>query len=183
MVVIIWHGENIENNLTVYFIIVKCELYLDKTKQKASLVTQWLRIALQCRGHWFDPWSRKTWHTSSQLSHHATNNEPVLWSPGTTSTGALALQKEKPLRWEAHVPQLESSPRVLQLKKVRAAMKTQYSKKKNKEFLKERERTYAEHMFWAVRQPVMTCQFQVQFSSFQLLSGIWLFWTPRTAAH
>ena len=40
--------------------MVKCELYLDKTKQKASLVTQWLRIALQCRGHWFDPWSRKT---------------------------------------------------------------------------------------------------------------------------
>ena len=117
-----------ENNWTVYFILVKCELYLNKTKQKASLVVQWLRITLQCRRHWFDPWSRKTWHTSRQLSLCATSNEPVLWSPGTTTTGALAPQQEKPLWWEACVPQLESSPHLLQLKKARAAMKTQYSK-------------------------------------------------------
>ena len=114
----------------ILYIKVKCELYLNKTKKMASLVVQWLRIALQCRGHWFDPWSRKIWHTSWQLGLCPTNNEPGLWSSGTTTTGALAPQQEKPLWWEAHVPQLESSPRLLQLKKARAAMKTQYSKNK-----------------------------------------------------
>ena len=34
----------------------------------ASLVAQWLRSACQCRGHGFDPWSRKIPHAMEQLS-------------------------------------------------------------------------------------------------------------------
>ena len=43
-----------------------------------SLVAQWLRIACQCRGHEFDPWSRKTPRAREQLSPCATTTEPVL---------------------------------------------------------------------------------------------------------
>ena len=41
------------------------------------------------------------------------------WSP---SPRARALQQEKPPQWEAHTPQLESSPHSLQLEKAQAAM-------------------------------------------------------------
>ena len=44
----------------------------------ASLVVQWLRIALQCKGHWFNPWSRKIPHFLGQLSLLATATEAVL---------------------------------------------------------------------------------------------------------
>ena len=52
-----------------------------------------------------------------QQSPHATTPEPVFQSPGAATTEALAPgvcspQQEKPLQWEAHAPQLESSPRL-----------------------------------------------------------------------
>ena len=37
-------------------------------------------------------------------------------------------QQEKPLKWEAWAPQLESIPHSLQLEKARKAMKTQQAK-------------------------------------------------------
>ena len=54
----------------------------------ASLVAQWLRIACQCRGHGFEPWSRK-------ISHAA---EPL--SPWATTTEAHVPQLLKPMRLE-----------------------------------------------------------------------------------
>ena len=67
-------------------------------------------------------------HASEQLSPCATTIEPVLWSPGASPTEPAccnnqsshrvhAPQQEKPLQWEAHAPQLESSPLSLQLEK------------------------------------------------------------------
>ena len=44
----------------------------------ASLVAQWLRIACQCRGHGFEPWSGKIPHVAEQLSPCATTTEPAL---------------------------------------------------------------------------------------------------------
>ena len=44
----------------------------------ASLVVQWLRIACQCRGHEFEPWSRKIPYAAEQLSPCTTTTEPVL---------------------------------------------------------------------------------------------------------
>ena len=51
-----------------------------------------------------------------QQSPYATTPEPVLQSPGATTTEALvpgvcSPQQEKPLQWEAYESQLESSPR------------------------------------------------------------------------
>ena len=48
--------------------------------------------------------------------------EPAFWSPQATMTEAhepraRALQQEKPLQWEAHTPQLESSLHSPQLEK------------------------------------------------------------------
>ena len=43
-----------------------------------SLVAQWLRIRLQCRGQGFEPWSGKIPHAAEQLSPCATTIEPAL---------------------------------------------------------------------------------------------------------
>ena len=48
-----------------------------------------------------------------------------------------AVQQEKPAQWEAHAPQLESSPCSLQLEKTRAQQRwpsTAKNKKKNKKW-------------------------------------------------
>ena len=78
----------------------------------ASLVVQWLRIRLQCRGHGFEPWSGKiphaadpTWsnqaHVPQLLSLRSRAHVPQLLSPHVTATEACtprarALQQEKP---------------------------------------------------------------------------------------
>ena len=58
-----------------------------KTKKKedcwkygsgTSLVVQWLRIRLPCRGHRFEPWSEKIPHAVEQLSPCTTTTEPAL---------------------------------------------------------------------------------------------------------
>ena len=59
--------------------------------------------------------------------------EPVshsYWNPPVPEP--CAPQQEKPLQWEAHVPQLGSKPRVPQLRKAPAATKTQQPKPKIK---------------------------------------------------
>ena len=47
--------------------IIKC--FILKIGGGTSLVVQWLRISCQCRGHRFEPWSRKIPHAVEQLSH------------------------------------------------------------------------------------------------------------------
>ena len=85
--------------------------------------------ACQCMSPGFDPWSGRIPHATEWLSLRVTTNEPVLWSPGATSTErkgrncwsqsprACALQQERPPQWEAHASQLECNPHLLQLEK------------------------------------------------------------------
>ena len=56
------------------------------------------------RGHGFDPQSRKIPHAEGLLSPHITTTNP-------------RTPQEKPPQWEAHAPQLESSPPSPQLEK------------------------------------------------------------------
>ena len=51
------------------------------------------KSACQCRGHEFDPWSRKTPHAAEQLSLCTTTTDP-------THPRACALQQEKLPQWE-----------------------------------------------------------------------------------
>ena len=81
-------------------------------KRHYSEAPWWLsnkEFACHCRRHGFNPWSRKILHAMGKLSPWATTTEPVLWSPGTTTTEptprTCAPQEEKPLQWEAHAPQ------------------------------------------------------------------------------
>ena len=60
----------------------------------------------QCRGHRFDPWSRKIPDSLGQLGPWATPTETML--------------QEKPPEWEARTPQLEISPRLSWLEKAYA---------------------------------------------------------------
>ena len=61
-----------------------------------------MEFAYQCRGHGFDFWSRKTPHTSGQLSPCTTTSEPVLQSPysgvkeGTAIRSPHTATKEDP---------------------------------------------------------------------------------------
>ena len=41
--------------------------------------------ACQCRGHGFDPWSRKITHAVEQLSLYITSTEPVPWNLGAAT--------------------------------------------------------------------------------------------------
>ena len=57
-----------------------------------------LESACQCRGHGFEPWSRKIPHAAEQLSPCATTTEAC-------APRARAPQQEKPPQWEARAPQ------------------------------------------------------------------------------
>ena len=61
----------------------------------ASLVVQWLRIHLQCRAHWLNPWSRKMSYTMGPLSPWATATEPTL-EPKDCAYWAHVLQAPRP---------------------------------------------------------------------------------------
>ena len=93
-------------------------------KKKIQGLLWWLsgkESTCQCRRHRFDPWSGKIPNVAEQLSLCTTNTEPML--PRT-----CALQQEEPRQWEAHAPQLRSSPRSPQLdKSPHAVPKTQRS--------------------------------------------------------
>ena len=87
---------------------------------RTSVVACKQESTCQCRGHRFDPWSRKIPHAEEQLN------------PCTTATGArapwsLALQL-KPLQWVAPTPQQESLPPAPR-ESLCAAAKTEYSQK------------------------------------------------------
>ena len=65
--------------------ILSFGLHSDKAS-RTSLVFQWLRICLQCRGHGFNPCSRKIPHTKQQLGPCITTTEHTCcnyWSPRT----------------------------------------------------------------------------------------------------
>ena len=71
-------------------------------------------------GHGFNPWSGKIPQALEQLN---TALEPAC-------PRVHAAQQEKPPQWEAHAPQLESSPHLLQLEKATyTATGTQYNPK------------------------------------------------------
>lgn len=69
-----------------------------------------VEAALQCRGHWFNHWSRKVPHASGQLNQ--------AWQLMSLCSGARksmcptvsAVQQEETVQWEAHVLRLDSSP-------------------------------------------------------------------------
>ena len=70
----------------------------------------------------FDPWYGRIPHAVEQLGPCATTTEPALQTQGGETTKPVrprtcGLQQEKPLQWEARVPQLESSPHLLQPEK------------------------------------------------------------------
>ena len=78
--------------------------------------------ACQCRKRGFAPWPGKIPHAAEQINPCATTTEPVLQSPEPqllkpTHPRACSVQGEKPPWWEAHSPQLESSPCSWQLEK------------------------------------------------------------------
>ena len=66
----------------------------------------------QCRGHGFDPLSRRIPHAAEQLSQ-------CTMPPEACMPGASAPEHKKPPQEEAHALQLKSSPHSLQLEKTR----------------------------------------------------------------
>ena len=78
-------------------------------------------VPASVRRHRFNSWSEKIPNAAEELNQCTTATEPVVYL-GTTTTEppsprARALQQEKPLRWEACAPQLESRPCLLHLEK------------------------------------------------------------------
>ena len=45
--------------------LLQCAQFIKHSR--ASLVAQWLRVCLPCRGHGFEPWSGKIPHATEQL--------------------------------------------------------------------------------------------------------------------
>ena len=90
--------------------ISECLGFSLKCFRRALLAVQWLEFALQCRGHWFDPWPGTIPHAIEQLSPCATiaeaaHLEPVLWNKRSH-------RKEKPdhhRKNSPHSPQLEKA--------------------------------------------------------------------------
>ena len=96
------------------------------TTNMTSLLVQCLRIHLAMQRtlvlDWEDPWSGNIPHVLKQQSPCATTTEVMLWSWRAATTEpecpkVCVLQQEKPPQGEAHAPQLESSPLLLQLEK------------------------------------------------------------------
>ena len=65
-------------------------------------------FTLQCRGHWFNPWSRKIPYAVGQLSPGIATAEPVLRLLRLHTTELVVCNKRAP-QWEAHTPQLEKA--------------------------------------------------------------------------
>ena len=58
----------------------------------SSPEVQWLKIALQRKGHWLNPWSQTMPRAADQLSPGATAAEPALCSPGAATTEPVCLE-------------------------------------------------------------------------------------------
>ena len=82
------------------------------------LKVQWLRIYLPMQ----------VWSLVQEDSTFCRAVKPVLHNYWVSMPRACALQ-EKPLQWESHAPQPESSPCSQQRESVQAAKKTQLSQK------------------------------------------------------
>ena len=76
---------------------------------------------------WFQVQEDSTyWRVIKSVCHHYWAHKPQL----PLCPRGHALQQEKPLQWEAHALQLQSSPSLPQQEKIpRTAMKTQHSQK------------------------------------------------------
>ena len=98
---------------------------------RISLVVQWLRIYLQCKGHGFDPWSGKIPHALEQVSRsvHHSYEAHMPYSPCSATREANAMRN--------HVPQLESSPSSPQLQKACVQQQRPSAAKKNQLILKK----------------------------------------------
>ena len=102
-----------------YYLVIKCNKILtwilkiwcyvkEVTHQKPNVRLSGKESACQCRGHRFNPWSKKIPHAKEQLSPCAPQllslcsrvQVPHLLKPVCPRTHAL--QQEKPLQWEAH---------------------------------------------------------------------------------
>ena len=84
-------------------------------KEGLSWQSRGWESACWCRGHSFNPWSRKISHAKGQLSLCAATTEPMChncWSPCTLEP----MLHNKRSHHDAHVPQ-EKSPHLLQLEK------------------------------------------------------------------
>ena len=99
-------------------------------------MVQWIRIACQCRGHWFDPWPRKTPHALKQLSSCAITTEP--WYLDLYSTTREATTRRRPCT------ATKSSPHSLQLEKP-CTQQWRPSTTKNKLFL-QKKHIYSQHL-------------------------------------
>ena len=73
-------------------------------------VTNNFTFTFQCREYGFDPCLRRITHAKRQLSACATTAE-------SAHLRAHALQKENPLQWEVHAPQLKNSPHSPQMER------------------------------------------------------------------
>ena len=96
---------------------ISLKLAISASRSEVSGLPWWLsgkESACQRRRHKFDPWSGKIPQAVDQLSLCATTVEPVLYSPGTTTTETLRTgaraPREKPLQWEICGLQLEGRP-------------------------------------------------------------------------
>ena len=65
-------------NTAILFFLFVLTILVKNLETGTSLVAQWFKSACQCRGHRFDPWSRKIPHAAEQLSPCAGTTEPVL---------------------------------------------------------------------------------------------------------
>ena len=90
--------------------------------------------AWQCRGHRFNPWSRKILHsekpsliTTTTKSQGAATAEPMCCNDWSRHT--CAAQQEKPLQWAACETQ-QREPCLLQPESLRTAVRTQSSQTK-----------------------------------------------------
>ena len=78
-------------------------------------MAQWLGICLPVQGTWIRSLVQEIPHATEQLGPCATTAEPELWSLRVTTTearapGARALQRERPLQWEARAPRRGVAP-------------------------------------------------------------------------
>ena len=122
-------GE-IQINTTMRQCPTPVRMAIRKKKKGTSLEVQWLRIACQCRGHGFEPWSGKIPHAAEQLSPCATTTEarePQLLKPACLEPmlpNKRSHHNEKPVHRNEEQPLLAATR-----ESPHAAKKTQRSQK------------------------------------------------------
>ena len=112
----------------------------------SSLVFQWFRIALQCKGHHFDPWLGKIPRAIEQLSPCATTTTkptPQLLKPRYLEPMLRRRShcKEKPMHHHEEQPPLTATR-----ESVSAATKTQHNQKQSNS--NKKHRSSKEQIIW-----------------------------------